>query len=328
MFRGALSMLLSKLQCTIINCCRIAAYSVLVVGMSSVHSKEPEGSVQKYVQEGKELRNNQIELGPGVYKFDRIVLEGLHATLRGAGRGVTTVYLKEGVVASYPEPVVENISLVGDGSGIGIRFTNTWSGHIERVEVENFRESVRIELTDEGREMAGGATLNGWPSAGSKAKHWGSRVTLTSIRDLEATGKGDGVVLRNFLKNSRKGRYYSPTQDKRAGEFFTATTIWGGHIYVQGRALDIGDGVATTKVIGSYIDIGLGGGIFMDYGARNLTLIGVSLDLSAKRREAGASILTIPKRSKDSVRIVGMGLKSEDITVTDFKLKSLKGVQQ
>jgi hypothetical protein len=77
---------------------------------------------------------------------------------------------------------------------------------------------------------------------------------------------------------------------------FTGTTIWGGHIYVQGRALDIGDGVATTKVRGTYIDVGRGNGVFMSYGGRNLTMVGISLDLSPMAKKAGAKKLTVSKR--------------------------------
>jgi hypothetical protein len=103
-------------------------------------------------------------------------------------------------------------------------------------------------------------------------------------------------------KGQQQGPMLSSNGREAGGCFFSGTTIWGGHIYVQGRALDIGDGVATTKVIGTYIDVGRGGGVFMSYGARNLTMVGISLDLSPMAKKAGAKKLTVPRDSIDSVK--------------------------
>jgi hypothetical protein len=265
---------------------------------------------------GGEPDERRLHFPAGVHHVKKIELSGAHAVLEGDGKGVSILYVPGGVVLDGPEPIIRNLTLIGDGKGTGILLRDTWSGTVTDVEIENYSEGMRIELTAQGRENAGGTTLNGWPSASQEGQSWGSRVTLTNISNVEITGPGDGIVLKNHLKNSSEGKFYSATQEGRHGEFFTATTIWGGHIYVNGRAVVIGDGVATTKIIGSYIDIGPGGGIVMEYGARNLTLMGVSLDLSPQAKKADAAKLMISNKSLKGYEAMASTIERHEIKVT------------
>ena len=253
------------------------------------------------IEDGREI----VHFGPGVHELSRIVLERPHALLEGDGPGVTVLKLREGVLARAPNPVIRNLTLVGSGSGTGLRLANTWSARIDNVEIENYGTGIKLELSKEGRERAGGKTLTMWPGALTEGNHWGSRVTLTDIRGVNITGRGDGIVLENQLKKTNKDNYWKATNEGKPGEFINATTIWGGHIAVQGRSVVIGDGVGSTKIVGTYLDISPNGGIVMQYGARGLTLVGVSLDLNSAARKASASRLKIPARARKTVQLIG-----------------------
>lgn len=217
-----------------------------------------------------------------------------------------------------PNSIIRNVTIIGRGSGVGLLLRDTWSASIENVEIENFQTGLLVELTDEGRRRAGGRTMNGWPSALTGGDHWGSRVTLTSIRNLEVTGPGDGIVLVNRLKSSKTGNFSAATDQRLPGEFFTGTTIWGGHIYVQGRAVTIGDGVWSTKLIGTYIDISGGGGIDVKYGAQWVNLVAVNLDRNPAAREKNLPKITVSSRSRNTLQIVASDeLGESDVISTD-----------
>lgn len=257
-----------------------------------------------------------IKFGPGVHYIDKIIMDKPHMLLEGVGRGITVLVLNEGVTASAPDPIIRNLTIVGKGIGIGLRLTDVWAATVENVAIENFKEGLRLELTKNGRALAGGVTKNGWPSSYSKDEQfWGSRVTRTDIRNVHISGDGDGIVLKNHLKNSKKGSYWKPTQENLHGEFFSATTIWGGHIAVKGRSVFVGDGVWSTKIIGTYMDIAPAGGIEMEYGAFKLTLIGVSLELNSAARKSKAPRILATQKGAKSIELVGSGLKESEITI-------------
>lgn len=257
-----------------------------------------------------------IKFGPGVHYVNEIVMDKPHMLLEGVGRGITILVMNGGVTANAPDPIIRNLTIVGKGTGIGLRLIDVWAATVENVAIENFKEGLRLELTKKGRALAGGVTKNGWPSSYSKGEHfWGSRVTRTDIRNVHISGDGDGIVLKNHLKNSKKGSYWKPTQDNLHGEFFSATTIWGGHIAVKGRSVFVGDGVWSTKIIGTYMDIAPAGGIEMEYGAFKLTLIGVSLELNSAARKSKAPKILATRKGAKSIEIVGSGLKQSDITI-------------
>lgn len=246
------------------------------------------------------------QFGPGIHEVDKIVLERAHGLIEGAGKGVTILKVKDGIMAMAPEPIIRNLTVVGQGKGIGILLSNTWSAKIQDVEVENYGVGIKVMLSTDGRKKAGGKTLNHWPGAMTKGKHWGSRVTLTEIRSVEITGPGDGIRLVNTLKNTINTNYWRPTNENRQGEFINATTIFGGHIGVKGTAIKIGDGVYSTKVFGTYIDISPAGGIEMEYGSRGLVLVGVSLDLNSAARKAKTPRLVVPRKARESIQMMGV----------------------
>jgi len=251
--------------------------------------------------------------GPGVHEVDSIVLEQAHGLIEGAGRGVTILKIKDGLKAIAPEIIIRNLTIVGEGKGTGIQLSNTWSAKIQDVEIENYMTGIKLELSDEGRKLAGGKTLNHWPGALTQGKHWGSRVTLTEIRGVEIIGPGDGIVLENKLKSSNNSNYWKPTNDKLPGEFITATTVWGGHIGVKGKGIIIGDGVYSTKLIGTYLDVSAKGGIEMEFGSRGLTLIGVSLDLNSAARKVKAPRILAPRKARKSIQVIGSTPKDFEI---------------
>lgn len=223
-----------------------------------------------------------------------------------------------GVRAIGPDCIVRDLTIVGEGTGVGLLLQDSWSASVENVEIENFQTGIAVELSSNGRRLAGGPTMNGWPGALTRGRHWGSRVTLTNIRNVEITGPGDGIVLRNLLKNSAIGDFNAPTNDRLIGEFFTGTTIWGGHIKVDGTALIVGDGVWNTKVIGAYIDVGAGGGVIVEHGARWLNLIGTNLDLSSTARAKGTPKIRASQRSVDTILIEASDeLRRADIVVVE-----------
>ena len=79
----------------------------------------------------------------------------------------------------------------------------------------------------------------------------------------------------------------------------------------------VGDGVWATTVFGTYFDIGLGGGIVMEYGAQWLSLIGANLDLSpAARRAKTPKISAASKKEAKSIRFVGTSVGREDVLIT------------
>lgn len=262
-----------------------------------------------------------VRFGPGVHRVGRIHLTSPHAVLEGAGRGVTILVAPEGVVCDAANPIVRDLTLVGDGSGIGLLLQNTWSAQVQNVSIESYALGVRLELNDGGGNK-GDRTLRRWPTALSSG-HWGSRVTLTEFREVHITGDGDGLVFSNTLPSGNKGA---------AGEFFTATTLWGGHVAVQGTAILIGDHVWNTKVIGTYIDVGFGGGIIMDPASWDLTLIGVSLDVNSAARESGAHKVTAgSQRALKSITAVATTLASDEILLCKDSARhqfARKGVQR
>lgn len=248
-----------------------------------------------------------IRLGPGVHDMERIVLDQTHALLEGAGRGVTIVRLPGGIIATAPEPVIRNLTIVGNGTGVGLTLRDVWTARVDDIEIESYGTGIVIELTTEGVKKAGGKTQRRWPGALTPG-HWGSRVTLTEMRGVEVVGKGDGIVLRNLLPQGNKGK---------AGEFFTATTIWGGHIIVEGHSFIIGDGVNNTKLIGTLIDAGKKDVIVMEGKARWLTLIGVAIDLTKKKKQrTGANKLVVmSNKAARTIRYFATNLKQEEIIV-------------
>ena len=250
--------------------------------------------------------------GPGVHYIDSLVLDKKHSVVEGVAPGATILKVKKGIHFKAANPVIRNLTIVGEGDGIGILLENTWTARIQDVEVENYKTGIKFELTGHGREVAGGKTMNLWPGALTSGQ-WGSRTTLSELRNVEITGPGNGIVFENKLKTSTKKNYWKPTNDRKAGEFINATTIWGGHIGVRGKAVVIGDGVYATKMFGTYIDVSAAGGIFMEYGARGLLLVGVALDLNSAARKVKAERLVVPKRAKKSVTLLGVSPKKFDI---------------
>jgi len=248
-----------------------------------------------------------IRLGPGVYDMDRIVLDKPHALLEGAGRGVTIVRVPGGIIATAPEPVIRNLTIVGNGTGVGLTLRDVWTARVDDVEIESYGTGIVVELTTEGVKEAGGKTQRQWPGALTPG-HWGSRVTLTEMRGVEVVGKGDGIVLRNLLPQGNKGK---------AGEFFTATTFWGGHIKVEGHALIIGESVWNTKLIGTFIDAGGKDAIVMEGKARRLTLIAVAIDLSNQKKErTGANkLVAMSNKAARTIEYFATNLKQEEIIV-------------
>lgn len=258
---------------------------------------------------------------PEVYRFDagihdisQLVLERPHALIEGAGAGVTILYVSGGILAKAPEPVIRNLTIIGKGLGVGIHLTNTWSAKIENVEIENFRIGIKFELSEEGRKLAGGKTYHAWPSAALKGQHWGSRITLSDVRNVEIIGPGDGIVFKNSLKHTTRENYWHATDEKRNGEFMNSTTIWGGHIAVKGVGVVIGDGVGSTKIFGTYIDVSPSGGVVMEYGARGLTLIGATFDLNSAAYKAKASRVIAPRRAKNTIQLIGVSPNDFDVT--------------
>lgn len=250
----------------------------------------------------------------GTHNISRLVLEKPHALIEGEGMGVTILNINEGILAKAPEPIIRNLTIIGKGLGTGIHLTNTWSAKIENVEIENFRNGIKFELSKEGRELAGGKTLNQWPGASTHGDHWGSRISLSNVRNVEIVGPGDGIVFKNSLKHTTHKNYWKATDEKRNGEFMNATTIWGGHIGVQGVGIRIGDGVNSTKIFGTYIDVSPAGGIVMEYGAKGLTVIGATLDLNSAARKAKTSRLTVPRRLKNTIQLIGVSPRNFDVT--------------
>ncbi len=295
-------------------CCVLAGtFALAIVWPPATQSKELERDHERQI----------IRFGPGVHDIERIVLDTPHALLEGAGRGVTIVKVPGGVIATAPEPVIRDLTIVGNGAGVGLTLRDVWTARVDDVEIESFGTGIRVELTQDGRMRAGGKTLKGWPGALTSGNHWGSRVTLTELRGVEIIGDGDGIVLVNELKDSTVwGKYWKATNEGLNGEFFTGTTIWGGHIFVQGRALVIGDGVWVTTVFGTYFDIGPGGGIVMEYGARWLRLINANFDLStAARRAKTPKISAASKEEAKSIMFVGTSVRREDVLITGKKNK-------
>lgn len=233
-----------------------------------------------------------LRFGPGIHKLDAVVLDSPHALLAGEGKGITILMVPGGVTCTATNPIIRDLSIVGSSRGAGITLRNTWSAQILDVSVDSFATGIRLELGEEGRKRAK-ETKGGWPSALAPG-HWGSRMTLTELRSVDIVGEGDGLVFRNFLKDGNRGGL---------PEFFTATTVWGGHIAVRGKSVVIGDHVWNTKFIGTYIDIHEGGGIYMEKNAWDLALVGVVLDMSASARRAGThKIFAASERGARSIR--------------------------
>jgi len=246
-----------------------------------------------------------ISYGPGIHKVNNILLDVPNAILEGVGKGVTILVVPDGVQCTATNPIIRGLSIVGSGKGVGITLQNTWSAHLSDVSVESFSTGIRIELNEKGRKLAN-KTKRSWPSV-LDSGHWGSRVTLSELREVDIIGSGDGLVLMNSLKEGNKGL---------PGEFFTATTIWGGHFALQGRAVVIGNNVWVTKIIGTYIDIGLGGGIFMEPDASDLSLVGVTLDLSYSARKSGSfKVSAASKKAAKSIVHVATSMQDNEIIV-------------
>lgn len=259
-----------------------------------------------FAGEGSQPEPQQVvHLGPGVHKIDQVVLSNPHAVLEGEGKGVTILIVPNGVLCTGTNPIIRNLTIVGSGKGVGLTLRNTWSAQVIDVEVESFATGVKLELNEDGRKRAG-TTKQGWPSALTPGQ-WGSRMTLTELRGVNITGQGDGLVMYNLLKEGNKGN----------GEFFTGTTIWGGHIAVQGKAVVMGNNVWQTRFIGTYIDIGPGGGLYMEAEARWLDLVGVSLDLNYAARKVGAyKVSAASDKAVKSIQYVATTLEEKEINVS------------
>lgn len=254
--------------------------------------------------------------GPGVHTItNQLILSDPHSVLQGAGRGVTILKVPKGVLVRGADSIVRDLTITGSYTGTGLTLRDAWATSVQNVEIENFATGLVVELTDEGRSRAGGVTLNKWPIA-STPGNWGSRVTLTEIRDVEVTGYGDGIVLRNTLKHSTPQTFYRATDELRNGEFFTGTSIIGGHVKVDGQALRIGDGVWGTKLIGAYFDVGVGGGVLIEYGAQFVNILATNVDLSSSARAAGVKKVVSSTKSSKSLLIVGC----DELTMADVQL--------
>ncbi len=271
---------------------------ILFLNLSNVHASDT-GKIYSF--------------GAGVFEVDSIIMDTPHSLLEGKGRGITILKVKNGVLATAPEPVIRDLTLIGEGKNTGITLKNTWTANVENIEIENYETGMKVILDDAGHKEAGGKTYKKWPGALAEGKHWGSRVTLTDIRNVEIVGDGDGVLLDNRLPNGNNG-----TQ----GQFFTATTIWGGHIYVSGNALIVGDNVWNTMVIGTFIDVRNNGmrkndAIIMKKKAWKLDLIGVTIDLSKKKRKVTGAEKIVAKshRSANSVNVSLSNVKKNEIVI-------------
>lgn len=255
-----------------------------------------------------------VHFGPGVHKLDNLVLSVPNSVLEGVGKGVTILVVPNGILCTATNPIVRGLTIVGTGKGVGLTLQNTWSAQIIDVAVESFAVGVKLELNEEGRKRAR-VTLRSWPSALTSGL-WGSRVTLTEFRGVDICGDGDGLVMQNLLKDGNNGL---------PGEFFTGTTLWGGHIVVKGRAIVVGNNVWNTKIIGTYIDIGPGGGVFMAPEAQWLDIVGVSLDLNYAARKSGAPKVTVSSfKAMKSFKYVATNLNEDEIYF-DRKYLAIKG---
>ncbi len=97
-----------------------------------------------------------IRFGPGVHDVERIVLDQTHALLEGAGRGVTIVRVPGGIIATAPEPVIRDLTIVGNGTGVGLTLRDVWTARVDDIEIESYGTGIVIELTTEGVKKAGG----------------------------------------------------------------------------------------------------------------------------------------------------------------------------
>lgn len=262
-----------------------------------------------------DFNDSVIQYGAGVHVVDRIVLSSPNSLLEGLGPGITVLKCKQGVWANSTNPIIRNLTIVGEGDGVGLHLENTWSARITDVEIENYSVGLKIELSKLGREMAGGKTLNHWPGSLTKG-NWGSRVTLTEIRGIEVTGPGDGIVLLNSLKTESDGKkYWRSTDDSKPGEFINTTTFWGGHIAVGGRGMVIGNGVSKTRLFGTYIDVSPRGGVIMESGSRGLLLDSVNLDLNYEARKHKAPRILAPLRESKTIMMKSVLPERTEITI-------------
>lgn len=252
----------------------------------------------------KPIKQRQvITFGSGIHELRNLCSINRNVVIEGKGPGVTILKIQGGIHLSGANPIIRNITIIGNGKGIGIHLENTWSAILENIRIQNFSTGILIELTRKGRVMARGKTMRGWPYDTNDKTHWGSRVTLTEIRNAKIYGPGYGIVMRNRQKHTHSFNYWKPTDDGRPGEFMNSTTIWGGHIAVRKTAIIIGDGVYATKIFGTYIDVSEYGGIYMERGSRGLWLLGVTLDPNSYARKKKAFVLQYPKRGKRFIRI-------------------------
>ncbi len=264
----------------------------------------------------KPIKQRQvISFGPGVHELRNLCSMYRNVVIEGKGPGVTILRIRDGIHLSGANPVIRNMTIVGNGKGVGLHLENTWSALVENVRIQNYATGILFELTERGRNVANNKTKRGWPYDTDTKKYWGSRITLSNLRNVSIHGPGNGIVLKNRLKKTDARNYWWPTNDKRHGEFMNTLTIWGGHIAVRKIGLLIGDGVYQTKLFGTYIDASEYGGIVMQYGARGLFLFGVSLDPNATAKRKRAKILVVPRRSVSSVRIIGSDIKRHLITI-------------
>lgn len=257
--------------------------------------------------------------GEGVHEIDSVLLTEPNSLLEGIGPGITILKVKNGISVVSQNPIIRNITIIGEGHGAGLHLQNTWSAKVQNVKIENYAIGMKLQLNDLGRKLSDGKTLNHWPSDLNQ-ENWGSRITLSEIANVEITGPGDGIVLSNMLKSDSTGKkFWKPTDSKLPGEFMNATTIWGGHIAVKGRALVIGNGVFKTKLFGTYIDISPEGGIVMEEGSRGLTIIGVNLDLNSAATRKKTPRIVAPKRSLATIQMYATS--PANIKIESFDIK-------
>ncbi len=250
-----------------------------------------------------------VQYGRGIHVLSEpLVFDSVWSSLEGVGKG-QTILMVPGVICRYTNPRIRGVTIVGPGTGTGLRLQNTWSAYVDDVSIENFGTALVLEVTEAGRAKTNtGITQKGWPSAETPGP-WGSRVTLTRFRDVDMLGPGLGLVLQNLLPSGNSGL---------AGEFFTATNFYGGHIAVQGQAVTIGDYVWNTTFSNTYIDITPGGGIHLKAQAWDVHLMGCYLDKNSAARAAGTPKITAvtPGRGGGSIRLTScMETTSADIAL-------------
>ena len=238
----------------------------------------------------------QMSYGPGVHILtEPLIFNSVWDELEGAGKWHTILKCPAGVVCSYSNPRIRGVTIEGNGNGIGLYLQNTWSARIEDVSIENFATGIILEVNEAGRTRTpSGVTQPKWPY-GSVSNPWGSRVTLTTFRDVDLIGPGAGYVLRNLLPSGNSGL---------GGEFFTATHIDRGHIVVPGAAIAVGDYVWNTTIAHVYIDMGIGSGVVLEPQAWDVHLLDCHIDKTFAARQVNTpKMIAKSSRAYNSIRL-------------------------